>query len=346
MRGVVSTPAKRDHSLLRHRALVVQVQTVRLALACNERCIFCFADAERWADRPRGWGQDYANLIADDWRCELREIRRNGYEGLSISGGEPLLHRDLLLLVRYARLLGFTWVELQTNATAVNPTNARRLFRAGVCTALVSLPSHLPRVFDAITTTKGLFEHAVEGIGNLIAAGVSTTICHVICTTNYRRLPDFVDFVAERYPEVAELRFVYVQPEGRALDRKRLLPDLQNLRDPWRSAMKRCEAAGIVFSTDAQNGLPLCMMCGHEERFPWHQLVAPGEEWGNDLSSYHYAATKKVHGRRCPTCFFAEVCPGFWTDYIDQRGDDGLVPVRATPRLRTLFPEAQSTRVA
>ena len=79
-------------------------QTVRVTLRCNHGCVFCFAE---WSlPQRRRDVHDYTNVIGEDWRRELDEVRAAGYDELSISGGEPLLHPELLPMVRHARALG------------------------------------------------------------------------------------------------------------------------------------------------------------------------------------------------------------------------------------------------
>lgn len=316
-------------------------QTIRIGLACNEGCLYCFADPERWADRPRGWGRDYANLIGDDWRTELREIRAAGYDGLSISGGEPTLHPDLVKMVRYARLLGFERVELQSNATLLTPANARRLAKAGVCSALISLPSHIEKVYNAITATRDYFQPALDGVRNLTDQGVIVRLAHVQCTANYRHTPEYVEFVAEHFPDISGVAFLYVQPEGRALGYPALYPDLSDLKPHFERALEACTRLGVRFTTDVQTGVPMCMMGGYEDRVDRSLLLSPRDFWAEDLTSYEYMQAHKRQGPRCGECFWTRVCYGFWNEYLDAYGDAALEPVLSTPRLRELFPEVE-----
>lgn len=323
-------------------------QTIRIGLECNEGCLYCFADPELWKDRPRGWGEDYSNLIGEDWRRELREIREAGYDGLSISGGEPTLYADLLKMVKYARLLGFERVELQTNGTLISARNAQKLARAGVCSALVSLPSHVEKIYDAITCTKGYYEAAVAGIGHLIDAGVRVTLCHVLCTANYREVPAYAEFVAERFVDgrrrLQAVSVLYVQPEGRATQKPGLYPSLSDLRPYWIEAMARFDARGVPFRTDPQTGLPFCMMPGHEDHVDLGLLLDPESFWGDDVSSFEYMQGHKRLGERCEACFFVGACYGFWNEYLEAYGHEGLEPVARTAELEARFPAIASGR--
>jgi pyruvate-formate lyase-activating enzyme len=314
-------------------------QTVRVTLACNHGCVFCFADfAVPRVPTARRSVHDYTNVVGPDWRRELDAVRAFGYDELSISGGEPLLHPDLLWMLRHARVLGFRRVEVQSNGSLMTPANVARLRAAGMTAAMVSLPSHVERVFDAITRTKGHFGPSVGGVHNLLAAGVEVILCHVICAANVRLLPRFVRFVAAQAAGVNEILFFYVQPEGRAAHRPRLFARLTDLVPYWLSAMGEADRLGVRFRTDTQTGLPFCYLPGHEDHLRLVDLLDPRAVFGVDLSSFEYMQGHKRKGPQCAACFFDPVCFGFWTQYLDVHGDAELRAVPADDRLRARFP--------
>ncbi|MBI5477948.1 MAG: radical SAM protein [Deltaproteobacteria bacterium] len=311
-------------------------QTVRVTLRCNHGCVFCFAE---WClPQRRRDVHDYTNVIGDDWRSELDEVRAAGYDELSISGGEPLLHPELVPMVRHAKALGFSRIEVQTNASLMTTRNVARLRAAGMTASMASLPSHVPRAFDAITRTKGHFQASVDGIRNLLRARVEVILCHVICAGNYRLLPDYVRFADETLHGINEILFFYVQPEGRAARNPRLFPRLTSLRPRWLSAMSEADRLGLYFRTDTQTGLPLCYMTGHEDRLKLIDLLDPRAVFGTDVSSFEYMQGNKRKAPACGTCFFDPVCFGFWKTYLEAHGDGELRPVPEDARLRALFP--------
>jgi MoaA/NifB/PqqE/SkfB family radical SAM enzyme len=315
-------------------------QTVRVTLACNHGCVFCFAE---WslpkAQAARRDVHDYTNVIGADWRRELDDIRGYGYDELSISGGEPLLHPDLVPMVRHARALGFRRIEVQSNGSLLTAANVARLREAGMTAMMISLPSHVERAFDAITRTRGHFGAAVAGIRNVLRAGIEVILCHVICAGNHKLLPGFVRFAAREIGGINEILFFYVQPEGRAANNARLFPRLAALRPYWVTAMGEADRLGVRFRTDTQTGLPLCLMPGHEDHLKLVDLLDPRAVFGVDLSSFEYMQGNKRKGPACARCFFDPVCFGFWKSYLDVHGDAELAPVPADDRLRARFPE-------
>ncbi|MGH7820891.1 MAG: radical SAM/SPASM domain-containing protein [Candidatus Binatia bacterium] len=63
---------------------------------CPSRCLYCTS-----------WGENEKDLTTEQVRHVLRGLKRIGAAYLGLSGGEPLLRRDLVELIRYAKELGF-----------------------------------------------------------------------------------------------------------------------------------------------------------------------------------------------------------------------------------------------
>lgn len=81
--------------LRRHPAYLVHALTAR----CNARCGFCAWNPDFYDPRDQLSTEAIERLYTD--------ARRAGFVGLSIWGGEPLLHRDFARIVRHAHELGF-----------------------------------------------------------------------------------------------------------------------------------------------------------------------------------------------------------------------------------------------
>ncbi len=319
-------------------------QTVRVTLACNHGCVFCFAGWSPSEAQPRRGAHDWTNLIGADWRRELDEVRASGYDELSISGGEPLLHPAILDMVRHAKSLGFRRIEVQTNASLLTEANLSRLVNAGMTSSMASLPAHEEKQFNAITRTRGHYASVLAGLKNLVRARVELTLCHVICAANYRRLVSFVDFAHRELPGSYEVLFFYAQPEGRAAANVRLLPRLDRLSPYWQAAVQQADGLRLRFRVDTQTGLPLCFLRGFEDRLKMQDLLDPRSVFGDDLGSFEYMQARKRKAKACSQCFFDPVCFGFWKAYLDAHGDDELRPVAADERLKSMFPEIQARR--
>jgi cyclic pyranopterin phosphate synthase len=143
---------------------------------CNFRCVYCM---------PKEiFGKDYAFLPRDQV-LSFEEIERLarifvglGVEKLRITGGEPLVRRDLpLLIARLATLRrpdgGPVDLTLTTNGAALRGL-ARPLADAGLGRITVSLDSLDPAVFAAMNGVDFPVERVLDGIAAAREAGFGT----------------------------------------------------------------------------------------------------------------------------------------------------------------------------
>ena len=310
-------------------------QTARLLLECNFRCPFCFA---AWHEEEELPPAEVMHLVGKRWMRTISMMREQGYERITISGGEPTMHPEILKIVRHCRDVGFTSVELQTNASLLTRENTRRLVKAGVTNALVSLHSHVPETFDRITVTEGLFDTVVNGIKYLVELGVDTMISHVIISWNVEEMVDFVRFCDEELTGIREILWFSMQPEARGRHNMHLWPPLERVREQVPAALNACVERGVGYRIDSQEGYPMCFLGGHEHRVDLYDITEPTGTFGDDLEVFKVIERKKVKVPACESCFFNKACYGFWEGYFMLHGTDGIVPVERTEDLAKLFP--------
>jgi len=135
---------------------------------CNERCVHCYLDHD-----------DLGELTLDEIYDLLQQMADAGVFFLTISGGEPLLRRDLFAIIRRARELTFN-VKLKTNAILIREKEAAQIRELGVETLQVSIYSHRPEVHDAITKVKGSLARSLDAIRFLVSQGLKVTIANVV----------------------------------------------------------------------------------------------------------------------------------------------------------------------
>lgn len=310
-------------------------QTARLLLECNFRCPFCFA---AWHEEAKLPPAEVMHLVGKRWMRDISMMREQGYERITISGGEPTMHPDILKIVRHCRDVGFSSVELQTNASLMTRANARRLVKAGVTNALVSLHSHVEETFDRITVTEGVFDTVVNGIKHLVDLGVDTMISHVIISWNVEEMVDFVRFCDEELSGIREILWFSMQPEARGRHNMHLWPPLERVRVQLPAALNACVERGVGYRIDSQEGYPMCFLGGHEHRVDLYDITEPTATFGDDLGVFKVIERKKVKVPACESCFFNRACYGFWEGYFMLQGTEGIVPVARTEKLAKLFP--------
>src|SRR5690554_4930887 len=136
--------------------------------ACNFRCDYCMP-----ADRvPDDYGLDAASRMSfDQIETMVRGFARVGVRKLRLTGGEPLLRRNLAELV--ARLVDVPGIEdlaLTTNASLL-ARQARALREAGLKRLTISLDALDPEVFSRLSGGRGDVARVLEGIRAAEEAG-------------------------------------------------------------------------------------------------------------------------------------------------------------------------------
>jgi MoaA/NifB/PqqE/SkfB family radical SAM enzyme len=140
---------------------------------CQADCIHCSA--------AQSMQQSRENLSTEEFKAAVDQALELGVVNVTLSGGEPLLRKDLFDIVAHvepdkANCMMFTNGELLTRE------NARRLKEAGMFSVMVSLDSPRAADHDAMRRRPGMFDKAVDGIRNLleeeVLVGISTYASH------------------------------------------------------------------------------------------------------------------------------------------------------------------------
>ncbi|MFK3649971.1 GTP 3',8-cyclase MoaA [Lysobacter enzymogenes] len=146
------------------------LRDLRLSLieACNFRCPYCMP-AERV---PDDYGLDAASRLSfDEIETLVRGFVRVGVRKLRLTGGEPLLRKNLPeLIARLARIDGLDDLALTTNGSLL-ARQARALREAGLRRLTVSLDALDPDLFRRLSGGRGDIAQVWAGIEAARAAG-------------------------------------------------------------------------------------------------------------------------------------------------------------------------------
>jgi len=142
------------------------VRNLRLSVTdrCNLRCAYCMPEEEyRWLPRTDILTFEEIALLVD----AFTDV---GVERVRLTGGEPLLRRDLARLVALlAAKSALKDIALTTNGILL-AENARELRGAGLHRITVSLDTLRPETFRKLVRRDGL-DQVLEGIREARAAG-------------------------------------------------------------------------------------------------------------------------------------------------------------------------------
>jgi AdoMet-dependent heme synthase len=169
-----------------------------LTYRCNLACEHCYLDAggaplvntENFADR--------SELGTEECFGVIDEIAAFAPECLTIlTGGEPLLRRDILEIVQRAAERGL-WVVVGTNGVRISENVARRLSDAGARGLSLSLDALDPERHDRFRRVRGAWQNTVDGAAILGATGLPFIVQTTAGAHNRGELEAIADFAHER----------------------------------------------------------------------------------------------------------------------------------------------------
>jgi cyclic pyranopterin phosphate synthase len=171
---------------------------------CNLRCVYCMPEGGLpWLHRDE-------ILSYEEIAAIVRAAASCGVHAIRLTGGEPLLRRDLHRLVEMiARIPGIDDISLSTNGLLLEE-QVEGLARAGLRRANVSLDTLQPERFESIARRPGL-DRVLRGIDKAISAGLAPIKinCVVMRGRNDDELSAFAELTRRRPVAV---RFIEAMP--------------------------------------------------------------------------------------------------------------------------------------
>jgi cyclic pyranopterin phosphate synthase len=189
----------------------IQYLRVSITDKCNLRCVYCMPlEGLEWLQREQIL--DYEEIAQI-----IRAMAPMGLERVRITGGEPLVRRDVPELVKLlAAVPGIRDLSLSTNAVLLGE-QADALRSAGVQRLNVSLDSLQPDRVDSIARRPGSYPKIMEGLDAAERVGFAPIKINVVLIRgqNDDEIRDFAEITRERPWHV---RFIEMMPTGANLD--------------------------------------------------------------------------------------------------------------------------------
>jgi MoaA/NifB/PqqE/SkfB family radical SAM enzyme len=154
--------------------------------ACNARCGFCGFALDKL---PR---KDWHYVERDGALEAIDILYRQAVRYLVLTGGEPMLHPDLLKIVQRASDLGMK-VLLVTNAGLLKPHRIRELVAAGLSSFIISIDAADAETHERNRGLPGVCERIREAIVVIDDLGLHSTASVTMSRlVDYEALPDFL----------------------------------------------------------------------------------------------------------------------------------------------------------
>jgi len=190
-----------------------QISYLRISITdrCNERCLYCMPqELQEWLPRAEVLNYDEITRL-------VRIASELGVRKIRVTGGEPLVRRDVLeLFQQLGELPGINDMGVSTNGSLLakpagnGETVARSLVRFGVRTANISLDTLNRELYRAITG-RDLLSQTLDGIAAAKAAEFRLIKLNTVLMRG-RNEDDLADLVRFAAAEDLLLRFIELMP--------------------------------------------------------------------------------------------------------------------------------------
>lgn len=300
---------------------------------CNLRCPYCYASSTRKLP---------GELETAESLDVVRQAAELGAKTLVLTGGEPMLRRDLLDIAAYARDLGLR-VNMITNATLLRDAATAERIAELFDTVTVSMDGGSAEIHER-TRGKGTFAKTVAALRLLNAAGVHPIINHVVSENNVDHLADLAETLADITTRQVRLmhhsalgrgahdgvsfewmqyktahEFVWTSPLA-----KNLLPDGPIAAKPC-SLRGNCGLGGTEIYVDSLGDVYPCKLITDAPHKAGNVRVSPlAEIYENPMMADLRASSvlEQIHLTDCSQCYIRGACGGGCRAYHMARSGD------------------------
>ena len=266
----------------------------------------------------------------DEIVSDLKEARRLGARTVVLTGGEPLIRKDLprvLSSVLQHRLSP----GLATNGRMLVYEKIRELlFRARTTYLRVELHGPTAAVHDGIVGVDGAFDQTLGGLRDLLIDAPESLRVDVACTvlaTNLSSLGAWVELLAA-LPRRAPFSLRLVAPLS--VDDAAIWPGAEAVADRVNDALERVQASGADLVA-AWEGFPPCLL--QEQAHVRDEFLRRGAPVlgarGGGAAIALEPPGERSHPLPCQDCVHEATCPGAPKGFLVNDGEQALRPTRA-----------------
>jgi len=178
--------------------------------ACALKCVHCRAEAQ-----PR---RDPRELTTEEGLRLIDDIHDIGKPILIITGGDPMMRRDVYEFISYAAARGLR-VALSPSATKLVTRRAlEKANEAGVLRTHISLDGSSAEIHDAFRQAPGSFQRTIEIMDDLAELGMSLQVGTSVSRYNLGDLPNIMELVTKYKAVMWNLFFLVPTGRGQTED--------------------------------------------------------------------------------------------------------------------------------
>jgi radical SAM protein with 4Fe4S-binding SPASM domain len=274
-------------------------------------------------------------LTTEECLALIDEMRVLGTEMLILTGGEPLLRRDIYRIARTASEKGM-WVVMGTNGVLVTDHVARKMVDCGVKGVGISIDSVDPAKHNSFRGGPNAWEHSVRALDVCKQHGLEVLVQTTVMEMNRHEIPELIAFARERGAWSFNLYFLVQTGRGlqmndlSAEETDAMLRDLVTMQSDHKPMLVRSKCApqfkqiayelgeGGLESGGCMAGTQYCRITPGGDVTPCpYMTVAAGnvreqsftDIWNGSPVFSDLRDRSRLKGR-CGACEFNELCGG------------------------------------
>lgn len=306
------------------KILSERVFLVMTGFACNNNCLMCSV-------RPKGFF--YKPRSTEELLKDIREGKKQNYQRIEFTGGEPTLRKDLLTLIMKAKQLGYEEIAISTNArTLSNLSFIKLLKKNGLNRITSTLYGYNSKTHELVTRTPGSFQQTVQGIKNALNLNIITTVNTVVFSLtvkNLKKIGQFLISLGIKYWTLLDLI-----PDGYALDNyNKFAVSPTYLKNVFKDIIPILNKFELVNFMD----FPYCLFPSELlAQSNCNFIAAKGRTEIINQVGYKpkrfkeknniYFDIHKIRSNKCKKCVYNDECGGIWIPYIDLYGKSFIKP--------------------
>ncbi len=210
-----------------------------LTRLCNLRCPHCYLSAGKKAE---------AELTTEECLGLVGEMRALGTEMVILTGGEPLLRKDIFDLATASAQSGM-WVVMGTNGVLLDDRVAQRMVECGVKGVGISIDSIDPEKHNSFRGGPNSWEYSVRALEVAKANGLEVLVQTTVMAMNRDEIPRLIEFARDKGAWSFNLYFLVQTGRGQRMndlstgDTEALLTELVDVQDAYRPMLVRSKCA-------------------------------------------------------------------------------------------------------
>lgn len=288
---------------------------------CNRNCVYCFAK--------------------DNLKTKLEEIdfntisksvykaKKNGFNYITLLGGEPTVHKDFFKVLALVKKLGFK-IHIFTNGLKFSDYKfALKVKKIGADFLALNLPDYRKEEFEFLTGLKGSYSQIIKALKNIQKLKIPLSSIFLVTKINYSKIENYVEYYYKMGLKLIVIQYLNYLGNADKNTGKIKVKISNTLKYMKKASDNLLKKGGYPFFYEH---LPACFLKEYENKvldlylsgFDESECIHPGtpEEKSLEISYKH-----RIKTPQCKKCIYLKYCPGIEKKYLEIYGSDEIKPV-------------------